>query len=116
MVSIASALKDNIRIIPSVAIAAGITIATAVASALTNTPVKCDVAMTGEITLRGNVLPIGGLREKSLAAYRAGIKTIIIPKENSRDIEDIPEEIRNKINFVPATNMDAVLNTAFSGR
>ena len=95
---------------------AGITIATAVASALTNTPVKCDVAMTGEITLRGKVLPIGGLKEKSLAAYRAGIKTIIIPKDNSRDIEDIPEEIRNKINFVPATNMDAVLNTAFSSK
>lgn len=95
---------------------AGITIATAVASALTNTPVKCDVAMTGEITLRGNVLPIGGLKEKSLAAYRAGIRTIIIPKGNSRDIEDIPEEIRNEINFVPATNMDAVLNTAFSGK
>lgn len=95
---------------------AGITIATAVASALTNTPVKCDVAMTGEITLRGKVLPIGGLKEKSLAAYRAGIKTIIIPKDNSRDIEDIPEEIRNQINFVPATNMDAVLNTAFSSK
>ena len=95
---------------------AGITIATAVASALTNTPVKCDVAMTGEITLRGNVLPIGGLKEKSLAAYRAGIRTIIIPKENSRDIEDIPEEIRNEINFVPATNMDLVLNTAFSAK
>ncbi len=95
---------------------AGITIATAVASALTNTPVKCDVAMTGEITLRGNVLPIGGLKEKSLAAYRAGIKTIIIPKENSRDIEDIPEEIRSEINFVPVANMDKVLNTAFRGR
>lgn len=95
---------------------AGITIATAVASALTNTPVKCDVAMTGEITLRGKVLPIGGLKEKSLAAYRAGIKTIIIPNDNSRDIEDIPEEIRDKINFVPATNMDAVLNTAFSSK
>ncbi len=95
---------------------AGITIATAVASALTNTPVKCDVAMTGEITLRGNVLPIGGLKEKSLAAYRAGIRTIIIPEENTRDIEDIPEEIRNEINFVPANAMDAVLNTAFSSK
>ncbi len=95
---------------------AGITIATAVASALTNTPVKCDVAMTGEITLRGNVLPIGGLKEKSLAAYRAGIRTIIIPEENSVDIKEIPEDIRNEINFVPATNMDAVLNTAFSGK
>lgn len=95
---------------------AGITIATAVASALTNTPVKCDVAMTGEITLRGNVLPIGGLREKSLAAYRAGIRTIIIPKDNKPDIDDIPEEVRNEIEFVPATNMDMVLNTAFSSK
>ncbi len=92
---------------------AGITIATAVASALTNIPVKCDVAMTGEITLRGNVLPIGGLREKSLAAYRAGIRTIIIPNENSRDIEDIPEVIRQEINFVPVKTMDTVLETAF---
>ncbi len=92
---------------------AGITIATAVASALTNTPVKADVAMTGEITLRGNVLAIGGLKEKSLAAYRAGIRTIIIPKENYRDIEDIPKDIRNEINFVPVTNMDTVLSNAF---
>ncbi len=92
---------------------AGITIATAVASALTNTPVKADVAMTGEITLRGNVLAIGGLKEKSLAAYRAGIKTIIIPKENCKDIDEIPEEVKSKINFVPAIDMDTVLNTAF---
>ncbi|MBR3792027.1 MAG: endopeptidase La, partial [Clostridia bacterium] len=92
---------------------AGITIATAVASALTNTPVKSDVAMTGEITLRGNVLAIGGLKEKSLAAYQAGIRTIIIPKENYKDIDDIPQDIRNEINFVPATNMDTVLSNAF---
>ena len=94
---------------------AGITIATAVASALTNTPVKCDVAMTGEITLRGNVLPIGGLREKSLAAYRAGIKTIVIPEKNTKDIDDIPEAVREQINFVPVNNMDSVLKTAFCG-
>lgn len=93
---------------------AGITIATAVASALTNRAVKCDVAMTGEITLRGNVLPIGGLREKSLAAYRAGIKTVIIPDKNSVDISDIPEEIRNEINFIPVTNMENVLKNALS--
>lgn len=92
---------------------AGITIATAVASALSEVPVRRDVAMTGEITLRGRVLPIGGLKEKSLAAYRAGIKTVIIPEDNKRDIEDIPEEIRNDMNFVPAVNMESVLKTAF---
>ncbi len=92
---------------------AGITIATAVASALTNKPVRKDVAMTGEITLRGNVLPIGGLKEKSLAAYRAGIKTIIIPEENKRDIEDIPEAVRELIDFVPVSNMEQVFKRAF---
>ena len=93
---------------------AGITIATAVASALTNIPVKCDIAMTGEITLRGNVLPIGGLREKSLAAYRAGIKTIVIPDKNTPDVDDIPESVREKLKFVPVTNMESVLKTAFA--
>ncbi len=92
---------------------AGITIATAVASALSDVPVRRDVAMTGEITLRGRVLPIGGLKEKSLAAYRSGIKTVIIPEENKKDVQDIPEEIRNDMSFVPATNMDLVLKTAF---
>ena len=93
---------------------AGITIATAVASALTDTPVRCDVAMTGEITLRGNVLPIGGLREKSLAAYRAGIKTVVIPDKNKQDIDDIPEPVREQLKFVPVTNMESVLKTAFA--
>ena len=93
---------------------AGITIATAVASALTDTPVRCDVAMTGEITLRGNVLPIGGLREKSLAAYRAGIKTVVIPDKNRQDIDDIPEPVREQLKFVPVTNMESVLKTAFA--
>lgn len=92
---------------------AGITIATAVASALSETPVRRDVAMTGEITLRGRVLPIGGLKEKSLAAYRAGIKTVIIPEENKRDIEEIPEDIRSKMDFIPVSGMDRVLKTAF---
>jgi len=91
---------------------AGITMATAVASALTGRPVRRDVAMTGEITLRGRVLPIGGLKEKSLAAYRAGIKTIIIPFENKKDIEDIHEDIRKQIKFVPVKNMDEVLKCA----
>ncbi len=91
---------------------AGITIATAVVSALSGYPVRCDVAMTGEITLRGRVLPIGGLREKSLAAYRSGIRTIIIPLENSKDLEEIPETIRKDISFVPVTSMQQVLETA----
>lgn len=91
---------------------AGITMTTAVISALTGVEVRHDVAMTGEITLRGRVLPIGGLKEKVFAAYRAGIKTIIIPKDNERDLEEIPENIRGKIKFVTATSMDVVLATA----
>ena len=91
---------------------AGITMATALISALSGKRVKKDVAMTGEITLRGRVLPIGGLKEKVLAAYRIGITTIIIPGENVPDLEDIPENIREKINFVAAENMDTVLKTA----
>lgn len=91
---------------------AGITMATALVSSLTNRPIRRDVAMTGEITLRGRVLPIGGLKEKSLAAYRAGIKTIIIPKENSADIDDIPNDIRQKLKFIPVDNMNTVLKNA----
>ena len=91
---------------------AGITMATAMISALTKRKVRSDVAMTGEITLRGNVLPIGGLKEKVLAAYREGMRTIILPKENERDIEDIPEVVREKLEFVPVENMDEVLKTA----
>lgn len=91
---------------------AGITMATAVVSSLTNRPVKHDIAMTGEITLRGRVLPIGGLKEKSMAAYRAGIKTVIIPEENKRDINDIPEEIRENISFIPVSDMKTVLENA----
>ena len=91
---------------------AGITMATAMISALTKRKVRSDVAMTGEITLRGNVLAIGGLKEKVLAAYREGMHTIIIPKENERDIEDIPEAVRDKLEFVPVEHMDQVLKTA----
>ena len=91
---------------------AGITMATAMISALTGRKVRSDVAMTGEITLRGNVLPIGGLKEKVLAAYREGMKTILLPKENERDIEDIPENVRDKLTFVPVEHMDEVLKTA----
>ena len=91
---------------------AGITMATAMISALTKRKVRSDVAMTGEITLRGNVLAIGGLKEKVLAAYREGMHTIILPKENERDIEDIPEAVREKLEFVPVEHMDQVLKTA----
>ena len=91
---------------------AGITMATAMISALTKRKVRSDVAMTGEITLRGNVLPIGGLKEKVLAAYREGMHTIILPKENARDIEDIPEVVREKLEFVTVEHMDEVLKAA----
>ena len=86
--------------------------ATAVISALTGRKVRADVAMTGEITLRGRVLPIGGLREKVLAAYREGIRTIILPAANKRDIDDIPDVVREKLHFVPVENMDEVLEEA----
>ena len=93
---------------------AGITMATAIISALTKRAVKRDVAMTGEITLRGRVLPIGGLKEKSAAAYRAGIKTVIIPAENVPDLDDITGIVRDTINFIPVTNMDEVQEIAIS--
>lgn len=91
---------------------AGITIATAMASALTSRAVRQDIAMTGEITLRGNVLPIGGLKEKSLAAHRAGIRTIILPDKNRKDLEDIPEEIRKELEFRFVKRMEEVLEIA----
>ncbi len=93
---------------------AGITMATAMVSALTNKPVKRSVAMTGEITIRGRVLPIGGLKEKSMAAFRYGVDTIIIPSKNEKDLNKLPEVVREKITFVPADSMDTVLNTALS--
>lgn len=91
---------------------AGITMATAIISALTGRPVRSDVAMTGEITIRGRVLAIGGLKEKVLAAYREGMKTIILPEENRRDIEEIPETVREKLEFIPVEHIDQVLDTA----
>ncbi|MEG1614663.1 MAG: endopeptidase La, partial [Oscillospiraceae bacterium] len=91
---------------------AGVTITTALVSALTRVPVKGDVAMTGEITLRGKVLPIGGLKEKSMAAYRAGIKTIIIPSDNSSDIAEIDNAVKSSVHFIPAKTLDDVLEIA----
>ncbi|MED4405451.1 endopeptidase La [Heyndrickxia coagulans] len=94
---------------------AGITIATALISALTKHAVHKEVGMTGEITLRGRVLPIGGLKEKSLGAHRAGLKKIIIPKENERDLDDIPESVRGDLHFYPVTHMDEVIEIAIAG-
>lgn len=93
---------------------AGITMATALVSALTGRAVRKDVGMTGEITLRGNVLPIGGLKEKSLSAHRAGITTIIIPAENERDIEDIPKSVREDLTFITVKHLDEVLKHALT--
>ena len=98
--------------IPKDGPSAGITMATAMISALTGRKVRSDVAMTGEITLRGNVLPIGGLKEKTLAAYREGVHTIVLPQENERDIEDIPDAVRASLEFVPVAHMDEVLKVA----
>ena len=92
---------------------AGIAMATALISILTGKPVNKFVAMTGEITLRGRVLPIGGLKEKALGALRAGIKTVIIPEKNKRDLEEIPAYVKKKIRFAPVKNMSEVLNIAF---
>ena len=98
--------------IPKDGPSAGITIATALVSALTGIPVKNDLAMTGEITLKGRVLPIGGLKEKSLAALRAGIKTVVIPQRNMKDIRELPPYIRKKLCFEAVSNMDRVIELA----
>ncbi len=94
---------------------AGITMATAIVSAITNKPIKREVGMTGEITLRGRVLPIGGLKEKSLSAHRAGLTTIIIPKDNERDIDDIPEAVRDELTFKLVSQAEEVLSIALDG-
>ncbi|MEK7682034.1 MAG: S16 family serine protease, partial [Chloroflexota bacterium] len=91
---------------------AGITIATALISALTHKPVRRDGAMTGEITLRGRVLPVGGLKEKILAAHRAGIRTFVLPKKNQNDILDVPAKVRRDLKFVFVETMDEVLESA----
>jgi ATP-dependent Lon protease len=91
---------------------AGITMATAILSAFIKKPVKNSIAMTGEITLRGKVLAIGGLKEKALAAYRLGIKDVIIPLANANDVEEIPEEIRKELNFIKVSNVKDVFEQA----
>jgi ATP-dependent Lon protease len=110
--------KNDIHIhVPAGAIpkdgpSAGVTMFVALTSLLTNTPVRSDVAMTGEITLRGLVLPVGGIKEKVLAGMRAGIKTIILPKKNEKDLEEIPEHIRNQMNFKFIQKMDEAIELA----
>jgi ATP-dependent Lon protease len=98
--------------IPKDGPSAGVTLATALVSLATERPVRADVAMTGEVTLRGRVLPVGGVREKSLAALRAGIRTIIVPERNLPDLEEIPKEAKRKLRFVPVATMEQVLDAA----
>jgi ATP-dependent Lon protease len=95
---------------------AGISICTAMVSALTGIPVRADVAMTGEITLRGEVLIIGGLKEKLLAAHRGGIKTVLIPEENVKDLAEIPDNVKNRLEMVPVKWIDQVLEVALERR
>ena len=93
---------------------AGIAMVTSIVSMLTETPIRRDVAMTGEVTLRGNVLPIGGLKEKLLAALRGGIKTVIIPDENVKDLAEIPDNVKNDLEIIPVTTVSEVLQVALS--
>lgn len=101
--------------IPKDGPSAGITMATALISALTGRPVSRFVGMTGEITLRGRVLPIGGVKEKTLSAHRAGLKKIILPKENEKDLEDIPEIVKKDVQFILVSHLDEVLQHALVG-
>ena len=93
---------------------AGVTMATAIISLLTNIPVRADVAMTGELTLRGRVLPVGGVREKALAALRRGIKTMILPEANEHDLDEVPPELARKMTFHFVSSMDQVLELALT--
>ena len=95
---------------------AGITITIGVISALTGIPVRRDLAMTGEITLRGRILPIGGLKEKTMAALRAGVSTVIIPAENEPDLDEIDQDVRARLKFVTADHVDAILDIALNRR
>ena len=100
--------------IPKDGPSAGITICTALVSALTGLSVRREIAMTGEISIRGRVLAIGGLKEKTMAAYRHGIKTVIIPEANEKDLEEIDQSVRRALNFITVSHVDAVLNTALN--
>jgi len=91
---------------------AGVTMVTAIASLLSDTPVKSTVGMTGEVTLQGRVLPIGGVKQKVLAAHRAGLKEVILPKRNEGDLDDVPEQVREEIAFHPVETIDEVLSIA----
>lgn len=95
---------------------AGVTMTTALVSCFNNQPVRSDIAMTGEVTLRGNVLPIGGLKEKSLAAYRSGIRTILIPKGNEKDLDEIPKEVRDEVTYIPVSHAKQVIANALVKR
>jgi ATP-dependent Lon protease len=100
--------------VPKEGPSAGITMTTALISAFTGRPVFKDVAMSGEITLRGRVLPIGGVKEKVLAAYRAGIKTVIIPEKNIKDLVDVPKKVLHDLKIIPVVHMDQVLEIAIA--
>ena len=102
--------------IPKDGPSAGITMATAIASRVTCRPVRSDTAMTGEITLTGKVLPIGGLKEKALAAQRAGINRLIVPRRNEPDLDEIPEHLRKRMKIVPVDSVDEVLDAALQKR
>jgi ATP-dependent Lon protease len=102
--------------IPKDGPSAGVTMATALASVFTNKPVKKDIAMTGEVTLRGRVLPIGGLKEKTLAARRAGIRTMIVPKQNEKDLDDIPKNVKKDMQFIFVETMDDVITNALRAK
>jgi len=91
---------------------AGVTMATALVSLISGRPVRPDIAMTGEITLRGLVLPVGGIKEKTLAAHRSGLKTVILPRRNEADLEDLPEEVRKDLKFIFVDSIDEVLRSA----
>jgi ATP-dependent Lon protease len=98
--------------IPKDGPSAGVTMATALISAVTRRPVRKEIGMTGEITLRGKVLPVGGIKEKVLGAHRAGIRTIILPRENARDLAEIPSLVRDDMQFILVDHMDEVLHSA----
>ncbi len=100
--------------IPKDGPSAGITIATAMISALTGRPVYRHIGMTGEITLRGRVLPIGGVREKVLAAYRAGLRVVLLPEKNLKDLHDVPKAVRSELKIIPVIHMDQVLEVALA--